>query len=226
MSLIKLQPRPLMREERTFRDDRLFIIGCDDRYAPKQYFDFFRKPRVHVYVVATEDGTSTAQAVLNRILEVAEEYEIEEGDQLWMVVDTDHCIESNHLPGFTSALNEAKQKGVNLALSRPCFELWLLLHHVEGAEVSTLRNADEVETLLRNTIGEYNKSNVKQEYFTPENVAHACIQAQLLDAAVGGGDIPAGNSSRVYLLMKAICGSIAGESAICSASGPYLYPCK
>ena len=31
---------PLSRDPHTFRDDRLFIIACDDTYAPKQYFDF------------------------------------------------------------------------------------------------------------------------------------------------------------------------------------------
>lgn len=33
---------PLVRETATFRDDRLFIIACEDTYAPKQYFDLLR----------------------------------------------------------------------------------------------------------------------------------------------------------------------------------------
>ena len=57
---------PLSRDPHTFRDDRLFIIACDDTYAPKQYFDFFRLPRIQVHVVPTTDGTSNAQAVLDR----------------------------------------------------------------------------------------------------------------------------------------------------------------
>lgn len=57
---------PLSRDPHTFRDDRLFIIACDDTYAQKQYFDFFRLPRIQVHVVPTTDGTSNAQAVLDR----------------------------------------------------------------------------------------------------------------------------------------------------------------
>jgi hypothetical protein len=66
MPLMQRKPRPLSRDKQTFRDDRLIIIACDDTYAPKQYFGFFRFPRVHVHVVETTDGTSSAEAVLER----------------------------------------------------------------------------------------------------------------------------------------------------------------
>src|ERR1035438_3694911 len=91
------KPRPLMRDAPTFRDDRLFIVGCDDMYAPDQYFGFFNLTRVHIYVVPTIDGTSAAQAVLDRVLEAAKSARIESDDELWMVLDTDHCIEGTHL---------------------------------------------------------------------------------------------------------------------------------
>jgi hypothetical protein len=38
MSLVQRQPRPLTRDAVSLRDDRLFIVACDDTYAPKQYF--------------------------------------------------------------------------------------------------------------------------------------------------------------------------------------------
>ena len=53
MSLIPRQPRPLARDSASLRDDRLFIVACDDTFAPKQYFDFFRLTRVHIHVVPT-----------------------------------------------------------------------------------------------------------------------------------------------------------------------------
>ena len=48
------------REKREFRDDRLFYIGCDDRYAPDQYFGFFRMPRIKICVVPALDDKSHA----------------------------------------------------------------------------------------------------------------------------------------------------------------------
>lgn len=59
MSLTHRLPRPLRRDAGGFRDDRLFLVACDDTYAPHQYFKAFRIPRVQVHVIPTVDGTST-----------------------------------------------------------------------------------------------------------------------------------------------------------------------
>jgi hypothetical protein len=69
MSLFQRKPRPLSRDAESLRDDRLFIVACDDTFAPKQYFDFFRITRVKIHVVPTTDGTSVAAHVLERLLQ-------------------------------------------------------------------------------------------------------------------------------------------------------------
>ena len=122
MSLIQRQPRPLSRDKDTLRDDRLFIVACDDTYAPKQYFNFFRLTRVQVHVVPTKDGRLAAQHVLDRLLS----FDHEEDDE-YECFDTDHYTEGTHFGNFLAALNEARRHGVNVALSKPSFELWLLL---------------------------------------------------------------------------------------------------
>ena len=43
-------------------------------------------------------------------------------DEIWCVFDTD---EHENLP---QALEEARQSGIEVAVSNPCFELWLVLH--------------------------------------------------------------------------------------------------
>ncbi len=200
MSLFPRKPRPVKRHEATFRDDRLFIVACDDTYAPKQYFEFYEIPRIKVHVVATEDSTSAAQHVLNRLLQ----YDHDEDDELWLLLDTDHYASGSHLPGFITAISEAKQRGVKIALSKPCFELWLLLHHVDESEVVDLVDASAVETKLRATLGEYNKKRLKEKHFPLEKIPAAFRRAERLDSSVAGGDIPGGNTSRVYLLWQAI----------------------
>ena len=134
MSLFPRKARPLGRDTASLRDDRLFIIACDDTFAPKQYFDFFRLTRVKIHVVPTTDGTSVAAHVLRRLLE----FEHDPDDELWMLLDTDHCTQGTHLQGFTGALREASQQGVQVALSNPCFEFWLLLHHLDETAASAL----------------------------------------------------------------------------------------
>jgi hypothetical protein len=200
MSGVQRKPRPLKRDAEALRDDRLFIVACDDRYAPKQYFNFFRIVRVQVHVIPTVDGTSSAEHVLDRLQRI----EHEEDDELWMLLDTDHYTSGTHLKSFTSALSSAKKLGINVALSKPCFELWLLLHHVPESEVVALTAAADVVRVLRDKLGQYNKANLKCENYSLASVSDACARAQRLDAAVLGGEIPQGNTSRVYLIWKAI----------------------
>lgn len=202
MSLIQRKPRPIRRDETTYRDDRLFIVACDDTYAPKQYFDFFRIPRVQVHVVATVDGSSAARHVLNRLLEV----DHEEDDERWLVLDTDHYTRSDHIGGFMDSLNEARRQGIQVALSKPCFEYWLLLHHLDTSrpEMTGLADASETEALLRSTLGQYNKRRLRPDDFPITSVPDAYTRAKRHDITIGGGDNPDGNTSRIYLLWKSI----------------------
>jgi hypothetical protein len=138
--------------------------------------------------------------VLDRLLQ----YDHDADDQLWMLLDTDHCVQGTHVASFVEALSEARRQGVNVALSKPCFELWLLLHHVEETALGPLSFAKDVESALRGTLGEYNKTNLKREHYPPVAISDACIRAERLDAAVADHDIPTSNTTRVYRLLKAI----------------------
>lgn len=202
---VRRQPRPLRRAAGQPRDTRLFIVACDDTYAPKQYFGFFEIARVQVHVVPTEDGTSAAPHVLNRLLG----YHHEENDERWMLLDTDHCTIGSHYPTFISAISEARQRGVRVCLSKPCFEFWLLLHHHEAAQLAHVSNARDAEETLRRTLGQYDKTNLRPEHYALDRVRAACLRARELDATVGGGDRPQANTTRVFQLWASIVASAA-----------------
>lgn len=203
MSLIKtLKPRPLNRDTDSLRDDRLFIVACDDTYAPKQYFNFFRLPRVQVCVIETPEDENRCHAI--DVLQRLEDIEHEEEDERWMLLDTDHYVNGPHIKAFSRIIKEAKEKGISVALSKPCFELWLLLHHVDKDAVTELDNAKAVEKSLRDWLGEYNKTSLKREHFPVETVVKAYLQARNLDKTVKGGVIPQTNTSRVFRLWEAI----------------------
>lgn len=199
MTLVHRKKRPLARDKQAFRDDRLFIVACDDSYAPKQYFRFFRISRVQVHVVPTTDGTSSAPHVLDRLLAI----DHIQDDERWLLLDVDHCLQSTHTPTFLKAIRRAKQLGVKVALSKPSFELWLLLHHVESAEVATLADANEVEARLRSALGAYNKTRLNEADFPLSSIARAHARARSIDAT-HTSEIPTINSSRVYRLWEAI----------------------
>jgi hypothetical protein len=203
MSLTQRKPRPLLRDADCLRDDRLFIIACDDTYAPKQYFEFFRIPRIQVHVVETPKEDSTSHAI--HVLERLRKFEHDEDDELWMLLDTDHCIVKGHIKSFNRAIKDAGKQGIKIALSRPCFELWLLLHHVDESAVASLKNARESEAALREILGgQYDKTNLKIEHYPLAAIRNAYLRSKRLDEAVAGGSIPEGNTSRVYLIWQAI----------------------
>jgi hypothetical protein len=200
MSLVQRKPRPLKRGGAALRDDRLFIVACDDTYAPKQYFDFFQIPRIQIHVVPTIDGSSAAPHVLSRLDSVG----FEEDDERWMLLDTDHCTRDNHIGTFLEAIAEARRKGIKVALSKPSFELWLLLHHAEETAVAGLRNAAQTEQRLRRVLGGYNKTRLEARKYPLSAVRNACKRAEKLDASVSGGDNPLGPTTRVYQFWKAV----------------------
>jgi len=200
MGLITLKTRPLSREIQSFRDDRLFIVACDDTYAPKQYFDFFRIPRIQVHVVSTHDGSSSAEHVLGRLLE----YDHEDDDERWMLLDTDHYATGRHRKSFFNALSEARRHGVNVAISKPCFEFWLLLHHLDEDSVPPLAVCRDVERQIRKVVGRYNKTRLIETDFPLANVPVACRRAQTIDDSIGDAEVPDGSTTRVYRLWKSI----------------------
>lgn len=61
-----------------------------------------------------------ASAARNRAID--EEAEI---DEFWCVFDVEWP--RNH-PGLKDAVEQARANGIRLAVSNPCFELWLILH--------------------------------------------------------------------------------------------------
>ena len=122
-----------------------------------------------------------------------------------MLLYTDHCTTGTHLTSFLSAIKDARKKGIRVALSKPCFEIWLLLHHLRDmAHLSTICNAADAERLLREAIGEYNKTRLKAEHYPLEKVMLAFENAVAIDSKVGGGDVPDGVTTRVYQLWQAV----------------------
>jgi hypothetical protein len=131
-------------------------------------------------------------------------FDREEDDELWLVLDTDHFIQSTHIKSFKNALQRARQAGVQIALSRPCFEIWLALHHAEYDCLKGARNAGEIEDFLKTTLNGYNKRLLRKSDFPIELVPVAVERARVVDLATDGGDPPKINTTRIYKLWESI----------------------
>lgn len=204
MNLFCKKKRQLTREESPYRDGRLFIVASEDTYIVKAYFALFRQERIKVQVLPTpkDDGVSAPEHVLDRLNNYADEYELEKDDQLWLVLDTDHWTEPNHVANFRQVCSEAIKKGYHLAHSNPCFALWLLLHHEDIDTGKPLPRCALVENLLKERLGRDCKRTLDPKHFSPASVRTAIERAKTRDEGALTDRWPQEPGSHVYKLVQ------------------------
>lgn len=113
-------------------------------------------------------------------------------DEIWCVTDVDSFEREGGK--VTAALALAAEAGINLAVSDPCFELWLLLHHEDCTAYCAGREA--VERRLRRSVPDYDRAGLRFQDFAG-GLDKAIIRAKALD--------PAGNpSTGVWRLVSAL----------------------
>lgn len=196
MGITSRKKRPLNRKVGHWRDTRLIIIATEGSHTEKQYFSsLFYDHRVQVRVLPTGgDGKSSPEYVLGRLSDYKQEYQIGDNDELWLVADVDRWGHKK-LKGVAQS---ARQLGINLAISNPCFEVWLLCHHQECDE--NIVRCDEVCELLRGCLGEYNKSKIDIHKYA-EHIMDAVRRAEKNDK-YHGDRWPSGVGTHVYRLVK------------------------
>ena len=212
MSLISRKPISIGRPERQMRDDRVFVVSTEDTDAPEQYFAALPLPRVKVLVLPTprNSGQSSPEHVVDRLKEafetVRQRREVQDGDEFWVLLDTDHHVKGSHLRGTIGALKTATQAGFEVAVSNPCFDLWLLLHHAEMAPGEAMTNYREVEARLKAALGGYDKTNLKSAHFSLSMVPAAIQRARALEVNPDNptGHWPESTGTRVYRLLERI----------------------
>jgi hypothetical protein len=214
MSLIGGKRIAIGRAERILRDDRFFVVAAEDTYAPDQYFAGLAFPRVKVLLIPTlgESGLSAPIHVVTRLKEASDllrqRGEIQVDDEFWVMLDTDHHFQPNHIKGTLIALKLARDAGFLIAVSNPCFEVWLLLHHEDLSSEVVFAKPVDVENRLRQVLGSYNKSAIATEQFTMERIAAAIRRARALESKPNNpeGLWPTGTGTRVYRLMERVMG--------------------
>jgi hypothetical protein len=113
-------------------------------------------------------------------------------DQVWCVLDVDQF-------NYSRALKTANQVGINLAISNPCFEAWLLMHHVDLTV--PLQDAGAALELLKQVIPGYDKTDLNFSDFAAQ-VPSAIERAKLLSSDISSlGDNP---SSGMWCLAELI----------------------
>jgi predicted PolB exonuclease-like 3'-5' exonuclease len=142
------------------RDARLFVIATEGRETEKQYLARFHDSRIKIEILATgDDNKSAPQYVLERLDGFVQKYDLVQDDTLWLMFDVDRWGTKN----ISAICRQAKQKKYRLAISNPCFEVWLYLHF--DALHPDDKNCQDFEARLRKKLGSYNKSNLDTDSF-------------------------------------------------------------
>lgn len=210
----------LMRERReAFRDARLIVIASEGKDTERIYFKALAKeytnPRVHVHILersVDEQNNSSPEHVLKQLNDYKSQYELEADDELWLVVDKDRWTEAMLSRVATEFLQEV---AMHMALSNPCFELWLLLHIEDAVSLTPeeqmlwmenrrkSKNSDPyLKVSLRQKMGSYHESS----YDALSLVVHvedAIERARALDKKPAGR-WPQTLGTRVYLLAESV----------------------
>lgn len=161
MALTSRRKRPLNRNIQHLRDTKLYIIATEGEKTEKLYFGMFRNIRVQVKVIPSEAGLSAPEYVLKRLRHFKEEYQLSVEDELWLMVDVDRWGDKK----LNQICSAAVQQNFQLAVSNPCFEVWLYLHFADlpSDEIT----CKQVTELLRQHLGGYSKTNIEELTFKP-----------------------------------------------------------
>lgn len=211
-----------MRKRRDFvrlegnRSARLVVIAAEGRYTENIYFEAVKSnlnaSNVHVEILQREDNNSSPENVYMQIQGFMNEYNIEEDDELWVVVDRDRWTVKS-LAHVARLCNQ--NQNLRFCVSNPCFELWLLLHFEDVSQYSdedvdkiaaNRKNSRWGRTFLKQRIcdlaGHYSEAHYDAEAML-ENADMAVIRAENLDTCPFDR-WPQHVGTRVYLLMRSI----------------------
>jgi len=155
---------------------KFFIIATEGECTEELYFKAFRPSRdaaIQLKVLPTRKGQSDPKSVLARLKSYVRETGSGASDEMWLVVDRDHWTEQDLDEVAESVV---KMPGYFLAVSNPCFELWLVLHRRKTSG----QNCSQLQDILKQELGAYDKSAYDVEALKT-NVENAIERAEQMD---------------------------------------------
>ncbi len=188
-----------------FRDPKpIMLIVCEGARTEPEYFNGFaracRNPRVQVKIAREHGVPATLVAIAKEYKRRAETDAKRQRDEnlaydsVWCVFDVD-----DH-PNVPNAKQTARDNDIELAISNPCFELWLLLHFRDSPG---MQHRAKIQQMLLNYVPDYNKRVDFTAYLAryPQAVERAERMDKQADGARDAGCNP---TTGVYKLTTAI----------------------
>ncbi len=130
---------PLVREGGFKEAEKLFILAYEGEKTEPSYFNGLRGSDlfndsgiIEIISLVRSNRSGTDPFSVKSLLKVAKStFRFKSTDEFWLVVDRDHW-ETKHKHSFDQIISECEIEGnFFMALSNPCFEIWIILHFVD-----------------------------------------------------------------------------------------------
>lgn len=128
--------RQYEKEPPSLEAKKIYIF-CEGRRTEYGYFSYFVEidPRINIIVnqMGEEDNT-TPSGVFQKAEEFVGEIDLRDIDEVWLVFDRDHDKLDTRKPQIHEIRSVcSSRENWNIALSNPCFEVWLHFHFFSEA---------------------------------------------------------------------------------------------
>ena len=196
-----MERKTLSYEKReSYLDAKMIIIGYEGKDKEPKYFSQLEEkllePRkAFIHPLPPSNGESAPKKVLERVKQFVEDpyrgVNIEPGDTIWFVLDVDK-YPKEQFDQLNNYCGQNEQR--NLAISNPCFEIWLWLHLDDADNISSTNSNDLKKELHQMTTDKGFNGD-----YTPW-VEHALEKATKIDNSASF--YPSHKTTKVYLLVN------------------------
>ncbi|SCL38638.1 RloB-like protein [Micromonospora pallida] len=200
MSTRRTRAKDLRRPVARRPERRTIVVFCEGEASEPDYLNALKRlPEVRDNTAISIEVDPRQGAPITLVQRAMARAEDDEVDECWCVFDVEWP--QNH-PRLAEAVQLATRHGIRLAISNPCFELWLILHFTDQTAFLT---TTEAERRSRKLDGRPGKRIDGPRYAELRKVA--ARRAATLDRrhAANQTRFPADNpSSTMYELLMAI----------------------
>ncbi|WP_438035311.1 RloB family protein [Sorangium sp. So ce204] len=190
------------------RDARLYFLFVEGAKTEPAYFyaleecNLVPRHRVKLHVYPPDKNANAPRYLIGKAEEVAKLTIMGADDEMWLVFDVDCRSGSTRVTQVIQSSEDATRRGWNVAVSNPCFELWLLLHFSDDLTTVT-ESGDSVEAAIRSILGGYDKCRTPVRCLSAEALKQAVARARTGDVEPSS-PIPILPGTRVYRLIESV----------------------
>ncbi len=146
----------------------------------QEFIEFYKIPQARIRVIDRKSTHSSPDSVIGYVIDFQRQIRRTEPDisanyVYWLVIDTDRWAGN-----LSKTVDDAYQRNFDVAISNPCFEIWLLLHYQNADYVKENESALCSKSAINQAIHTHHVSGSNEkDYFLRTDIA--IRNARLLD---------------------------------------------